>query len=138
MAGWREQKRKMLGNVHQHFEIPAVYLTHAAGVPVSVRVRIHRKQVVERLPGDFADGAAMLDIHDRIVFQKSQLPDAPEGVLKDSFVIVGPTEAYRTGASQPEREEYIYCEVGEVPQAHLTQLISLLDLTDPAYIGILS
>lgn len=138
MANWREQKRKMLGDVHHHFEIPAVYLTHAAGTPVPVRVRLHQKQIVEKLPGDFSDGAAMLDICDRIVFQKSQLPDVPEGVLKDAFVIFGPTEAYYTGASKPQREGYIYCEVSAVLQAALDELIEGINLSDPAYIGILA
>lgn len=138
MAGWREQKRKMLGDVHQHFEIPAVYLTHAAGVPVPVCVRLHQKQIIEKPPGDFSDGAAMLDICDRIVFQKCQLPDVPEGVLKDAFVIFGPTEAYYTGASKPEREGYIYCEVSAVPQADLVALIAQIDLFDPAYTGVLT
>ena len=138
MAGWREQKRKMLGDVHRHFEIPAVYLTHAAGIPIPVSVRLHQKQVVEKLPGDFSDGAAMLDIHDRIVFQKSQMPAVPEGVLKDAFVIFGTEEAYRTGPSKPEREEYIYCEVSVVSQVHLDALIAQLDLSNPAYSGILT
>lgn len=138
MAGWREQKRKMLGDVHQHFEIPAVYLTHAAGVPVPVRVRLHQKPVVEKLPGDFSDGAGIFELSDRIVFRKCQLPEVPEGILKDAFVIFSPTEAYRTGPSKPEREEYIYCEVGKVLQADLDDLITEIDLYDPAYTGILS
>lgn len=138
MGKWRDQKRKMLADVHQHFEVAAVYLTHAAGTPIPVKVRLHQKQIVEKLPGDFSDGASMLDLHDRIVFEKQQLPAVPEGVLKDAFVIFGPSEAYRTGASKPEREGYIYCEVSAVSQVHLDALIGNLDLANPAYLGVLS
>ena len=138
MAGWREKKRVMLGDVHRHFEIPAVYLTHAAGQPVAVTVRLHRKQIVERPPiGGSDEVAGMFDIHDRIIFQQSQMPVVPEGVLKDAFVIFGPNEAYRTGASKPERETYFWVEVSEVSQKALDALITQLDLTDPAWVGIL-
>jgi len=139
MARWRDQKRAMLGDVHRHFEIPAVYLTHATGTPVAVTVRLHRKQVAERPPlGSSDEVAAMLDIHDRVIFQKSQLPYAPEGVLSKSYVIFSTTEAYFTGPSKPERETYLWCEVTDVPQAELTTLIGQVDLGDPAWVGVLT
>ena len=129
----------MLGDVHKHFEIAAVYLTHAEGVPIPVTVRLHRKQMMDRLTaGDFGDSAAMLDIHDRIIFQKSQIPDVPEGVMPRSYVIFGPEEAYLTGASKPERETYLWVEVSEVSQSDLTSLIGELDLSDPAWAGVLT
>lgn len=134
MAGWREKKRRMLADVHKHFEIPAVYLTHVTGTPVAVTVRLHRKQIVERPPiGTSEEVAGMLDIHDRIVFQKSQLPVVPEGVLSKSYVIFGPEEAYVTGPTMPEREGYIYCEVAETSQADLDALIAAIHDNEDAF-----
>lgn len=137
MAGWREKKRAMLGDVHKHFEIPAVYLTHATGTPIAVTVRVHRKPIVER-PQFETDAAAMLDTADRIIFQKTQLPNSPEGVLSRAYVILSSDEAYFTGPSKPEREAYIWVEVSEVAQTELTALIADLDLSDPAWIGVLT
>lgn len=139
MTGWRDKKRAALNAVHAEFEVPAVYLTKPTGTPAALTVRIHRKPVQERLPyADFGDSAAMLDMHDRVIFKKSDLPVVPEGVLSKAYVIVGPTEAYLTGPSKPEREGYFWVEVSEVAQADLTALIAQLDLNDPAYLGILT
>lgn len=139
MAGWREKKRAMLADVHQHFEINAVYLTHATATPFAVTVRLHRKQIIERPSlGGSDELAGMLDIHDRIIFQKAQLPNSPEGVLSRAYVIFSATEAYFTGPSKPEREGYIWVEVSEVPQLQLSALISQVDIAHPAWIGILA
>lgn len=139
MAGWREKKRAMLADVHEHFEVSAVYLTHATGIPVPVTVRVHRKQVVERPSlGSSDEVAGMLDIHDRIIFQKSQLPIVPEGVLSKAYVILSATEAYFTGPTKPEREGYLWVEVTELSQADLTALIALVDLSNPAWEGVLT
>lgn len=128
----------MLADVHEHFEIPAVYLTHATGTPVAVTVRLHRKQIVERPPLGESDLAAMLDIADRIIFKKSQLPAVVEGVMSNAFVIFGPEEAYITGPSKPMRENYIWVEVTEIGAEDLTALIGQVDLGDPAWGGILT
>ena len=137
MPGWREKKRTMLSDVHNHFEISAVYLTHATGTPIAVTVRVHRKPIVER-PQFETDAAAMLDTADRIIFQKSQLPVVPEGVMSKAYVILSSSEAYFTGPSKPERDAYIWVEVSEVAQTELTALIADLDLSDPAWIGVLT
>lgn len=137
MAGWREKKRTMLSDVHNHFEISAVYLTHATGTPIAITVRVHRKPIVER-PQFETDAAAMLDTADRIIFQKSQLPVVPEGVMSKAYVILSSSEAYFTGPSKPERDAYIWVEVSEVAQTELTALIADLDLSDPAWIGVLT
>lgn len=138
MAGWREKKRAMLADVHQHFDINAVYLTHATATPFAVTVRLHRKQIIERPSlGSYDEFAGMLDIHDRIIFQKAQLPNSPEGVLSRAYVIFSATEAYFTGPSKPKREGYIWVEVSEVPQIELSALISQVDIAHPAWIGIL-
>ena len=137
MAGWREKKRTMLSDVHNHFEISAVYLTHGTGTPIAVTVRVHRKPIVAR-PQFETDAAAMLDTADRIIFQKSQLPVVPDGVMSKAYVILSSSEAYFTGPSKPERDAYIWVEVSEVAQTELTALIADLDLSDPAWIGVLT
>jgi hypothetical protein len=138
MSGWREKKRKALADVHKHFEVDVVHLTHATGTPVRMTVRVHRKQITERPPLGMSDLASMFDTADRIIFQKSQLPSVPEGVLSKSYIIVSNTEAYFSGASKPERDGYIWCEVTEVVQSELDALIAELDITDLVWEGILT
>lgn len=133
MAGWREKKRKALGDVHRSFEIPAVYLTHAAGSPIRVSVRLHLKQIQSAKEGaDWSNSASMLDLTSRVIFSREEIGQ----VLPHSFVIFGNDEAYLTGPSKPEREGYLWVEVTDVSQDDLATLIASLDLTDPAYAGI--
>lgn len=134
MAGWREQKRKALADIHETFEIPAVYLTHAAGTPVRVNVRLHQRQIVdEQLLDDWAAAGKFLDMTNRIIFQKSEVPS----VASQSYVIFGNSEAYFTGPSKPEREGYIWVEVSEVSQADLTAFLASVDTSGEAWEGII-
>ena len=135
MANWRDIKRKALGDIHRTFQLPAVYLTHAAGTPVRVNVRLHQKHFVsEQLLGEWGNGAALLDMTDRIIFQQSEVAE----VLQRAYVIFGNSEVYLTGPSRPERETYLWVEVSEVSKADITSLLALIDTSNPAYEGILS
>lgn len=135
MAGWREQKRKSLGHIHATFELSAVYLTHAAGTPVRVTVRLHKAQVASQNQAeDFRNGPMLLDLTNRIVFQLAQLPK----VHNKAYVIFGNSEAYLTGPSQPEREGYVRSDVTEVSQADLTTFLAGIDTTGPVWEGIIS
>ena len=136
MANWRDIKRKALGDIHRTFELPAVYLTHAAGMPVRVNVRLHQKHVVsEQLLGEWGNsGATMLDMTDRVIFKQSEISE----VLQRAYVIFGNAEAYLTGPSRPMRETYIWTEVSDVSQDELDALFAQIDTTHPAYEGILS
>ncbi|RWI96439.1 MAG: hypothetical protein EOR22_06680 [Mesorhizobium sp.] len=135
MAGWREQKRKSLGHIHATFELSAVYLTHAAGTPVRVTVRLHKAQVASQNQAeDFRNGPTLLDLTNRIVFQLAQLPK----VHNKAYVIFGNSEAYLTGPSQPEREGYVRSDVTEVSQADLTTFLAGIDTTGPVWEGIIS
>lgn len=135
MAGWREQKRKALGDIHQTFEIPAVYLTHAAGMPVRVNVRLHMKQVLSKVQSrDWLPTASLQDETNRIVFQTVELAE----VLTKAYVIFGPAEAYRTGTTEPEVDGYIQAEVAEIPSVELAALLAATDTTGPAWEGILT
>ncbi|TGT90925.1 MULTISPECIES: hypothetical protein [unclassified Mesorhizobium] len=135
MAGWREQKRTALADIHETFEIPAVYITHAAGTPVRVTVRLHKAQVASQNQAeDFRNGPTLLDLTNRIVFQLAQ------GVkpLGKAYVIFGNSEAYRTSTSRPEREGYVAAEVSEVSQADLDALLAGLDTTGTVWEGIIT
>ncbi len=135
MAGWREQKRKALADIHETFEIPAVYLTHAGGTPVRVNVRLHQRQVVsEQLIDDWAAAGKMLDMTNRIIFDKGEV----SSVASQSYVIFGNSEAYFTGPSKPEREGYIWVEVSEVSKDDLTRLLTCLDTSGDVWEGIIS
>lgn len=128
----------MLADVHKHFETDVVYLTHVTGTPVRLTARIHRKQIVERPPLGSTDTAQRFDVADRIIFQKSQLLNPAAGLLSKSFIIVNADEAYFSGPTKPERDGYIWCEVTEVSASDLEALIAELDLTDPAWEGVLA
>ncbi|MER9524089.1 hypothetical protein NKI96_10935 [Mesorhizobium sp. M0292] len=135
MAGWREQKRKSLGDIHETFEIPAVYLTHAAGTPVRVNVRLHKAQINQQnKDGDFGQAATLLDLTNRIIFPQTVVPK----VFHNAYVIFGNSEAYRTGPSKPEREGYLWAEVSEVSQADLTTFLGTIDTSGPIWEGIVS
>ena len=102
MAGWAERKQRALARVHRTFERPAVYLTHAAGTPIPVNVRIHRKQIVDSLPqvDDWSNGAEAMTLADRIIFDRNEVGN----VLPNSYVIYRPpcrpVEGYITGPTK--------------------------------------
>ncbi|RWO06281.1 MAG: hypothetical protein EOS07_21820 [Mesorhizobium sp.] len=134
MVGWRDQKRKALGTIHRTFEIPAVYLTHTAGTPMRVDVRLHGRPVVSDVQtGDWGNAASLIDTATRIVFQKT---DALTEVLTNAYVIFGNSEAYITGPCR-EREGYLWVEVSEVPKADLVALLAQSDTASAAFEGIL-
>ncbi|MGX7874467.1 hypothetical protein ACVDG5_018395 [Mesorhizobium sp. ORM6] len=136
MAGWREQKRAALADIHETFELPAVYLTHAAGTPVRVNVRLHKAQVAPKNQADdFSNGATMLDLTNRIIFQQTA---SLSKVVNNAYVIFGNSEAYRTGPSKPERETYLWVEVSEVSQADLSAFLAGIDTSGPVWEGIIS
>lgn len=132
MANWREQKRKALAGVHRQFQLDAVYVTHAGGTPVSVRVRLHRKidQSQPQQGGDWSDGAFNVDLSDRIIFEASAVDGA---VLHNSYVIFSDHEAYITSTSAPSRDGYIRVDVTPVAEHELVSLLSAFNLSDPVW-----
>ena len=140
MANWRETKRKALGKIHETFEIPAVLLTHAAGTPVRVNVRLHTKQIVsEQQVDDWSNAGKLLDLTNQVIFRQSEIP-AIHGatVPAKSYVIVAADEIYRIGPARPAREGFIWCEVTDLSVTECAALLSSLpDTDDPAWQGIL-
>lgn len=134
MANWREIKGKALGDIHRAFQIPAVYLTHAAGTPVRVNVRLHQRQAASNIQvGDFLSGAVSLDLVDRIIVDQCEL----RTVLHNAYFVFGPTEAYLSGPSKPARASMLWVEVSEVATADLARLLADTDTNHPAWEGIL-
>ena len=134
MTGWRETKRKAMAIVHKTFEIPAVYLTHAAGIAVPVLVRLHTKHVAsDQQAGDWSEAPTFADMTNRIIFRADQV----NPVLPRSYVIVSPTEAYRTGPAKPCREGFIWVEVTEVETADLTAFLSDVDTSGVEWEGVI-
>lgn len=136
MTNWREQKRKALGDVHRQFQIPAVYLTHSEGVPVPVRVRLHRKpsQSQPIQTDDWGNGASNVDLSDRIIFEAASVDGE---VLHSAHVIFSRTEGYDTGPSEPERDGFITVEVTPMSSSEITALLNSVDLSHPAWSDIL-
>lgn len=130
MAGWRDIKRKALGQVHETFAIPAVYLTHAAGTPIPLNARLHLKPMVTDQEGDFSAAATIHDLSSRVVIESSALPS---GVLSRAYLIFGNSEAYITGASRPVRDGFVWVEVSEVPKDELAVLLAKVDHSHPVW-----
>ena len=132
MANWRDLNRKALGDVHRQFQIPAVYLSHAGGIPIPVRVRLHRKAEQANGYSEFEFGMAgnVATMSDTIIFEAA----AVEGiVLNSAHVIFSADEAYNTGASWPERRGYIRVEVSAMTKGELAKLLSVVDTTAPEW-----
>lgn len=128
---WRERKREHLLPVHQTFSIPAVYLTHAAGTPVPVNVRLHQRPAVIEAQGE--DGAGQLtDIVDRVIFDISEV----DPVMTNAYVIFSDSEAYVTGPSRPEREGFVWVEVSTVSKTQVAALLSQVDTSGDEWKGI--
>lgn len=123
MPGWREKKALGLAKVHATFEVPAVFLTHAAGTPLRVMIRVHTK--VQRIENEFTwpNAPGFTDIEPTLVFRQSDLPGGK--VLQESFVFVSASEIYRIGPSEPAQDGYVRASV--VP----AQTADVADVTAP-------
>jgi hypothetical protein len=126
MGKWRDLIAQGLGTVHKQFEIDAVYLSHAGGEPVPVKVRLHQKadQTSGYSEFDFGMGAKVTTLVDSIVFEASAVNGK---VLNDAHVIFGESEAYITGAAYPVRRGFIRVEVSPMSKSDLTRLLSVVD-----------
>jgi hypothetical protein len=128
---WRERKREHLLPVHETFSIPAVYLTHAAGTPVPVNIRLHQRPAVLEAQGEDGTGQ-IVDIVDRVIFKVAEVAN----VVASAFVILSDVEAYVTGPSRPEREGFIWVEVRTATKAELASLLSQVDTSGDEWRGI--
>ena len=132
MVNWRDLNRKALGDVHRQFQIPAVYLSHAGGIPVPVRVRLHRK--AEQANGysefEFGMAANVATMSDTIIFEAAAVKGI---VLNSAYIIFSADEAYNTGASWPERRGYIRVEVSTMSKGELAKLLNAVDTTAPEW-----
>jgi hypothetical protein len=128
---WRERKREHLLPVHDTFSIPAVYLTHAAGTPVPVNIRLHQRPAVLEAQGEDGTGQ-MIDIVDRVILKVAEVAN----VVASAFVILSDAEAYVTGPSRPEREGFVWVEVRNATRAELASLLALMDTSGDEWRGI--
>lgn len=130
MADWRALKLKAAGDVHRQFQIPAVYMTHAGGEPVSVRVRLHQKP--EAVSGDdteYGQAAFRMALVDRIIFEVAEVPS----ILADAFVIFSDAEAYMTGSTSPARNGFVTVDVSPARPRDLDRLLDTVDRQHPAW-----
>lgn len=134
MRNWRDLNRKASAVVHQQFQLPAVYLSHAGGTPIPVRVRLHLKtDQSQPSGGDWSDGASVLDLSDSIIFDAAAVHGV---VLTSAHVIFSATEGYNTGPSWPARRGYIKTDVTPMSARELEMLLAAVDLTDTAWLHI--
>lgn len=134
MAGWREQKREALADIHQTFEIEGVYLVDPTKEPVRVNVRLHqRHSLTENTLAAWGNAASLLDMTDRMIFPQSQVSSVRNG----AHVILGAGEVYIMGPTRPVREEYITVEIVQMKEKEALAFTATLDTSHPAYEGIL-
>lgn len=132
MAGWRDHKAKARAAVHRTFEVPAVYLTHAAGTPIACLVRIHTKITAQESEFTWPSAPGYLEIDPYVIFRSDQV----EKPLLNSLLIVGPLEMYRLGASEPSREGYAKTSVSYLNEQEIAELLTQIDTEAAAYEGI--
>lgn len=136
MSNWRDHKAKARANIHRNFAVPAVYVTHAAGDPISCNVRVHLKVDLNATDFVWANSPGLFDMHPAIIFDKSEVAKP----MKDSLVVVSETEIYRLGVSEPFREGFSKCEMTELDATERAAFItSLGDISEvPEWDGILT
>lgn len=118
MTGWRDHKRKMRRDVHQHMRVPSLYVVRTGAEPRRVDVRQHTK-FQETGPAGAPQGSPELaDITPRIIFSRAEVP-SPQ---RDAVVVVSETEMYRVDHSRPPDDQWITAEVVQLTQAQATAL----------------
>ena len=134
MAGWREQKRSALADIHRTFEIEGVYLISSVHEPIRVNVRLHqRHSITENTLAAWGNAASMLDMTDRMIFTQAEV----RSVASKSHVILGPGEVYVMGPTRPVRETYITVEITQMSEKDALAFTQALDTSHEAYEGIL-
>lgn len=133
MPSWRDIKAKGLARVHKTFVVPAVYVTHAAGTPLRVGVRVHTK--ISRTENEFTwpNAPGFTEIDPRIVFDVSEVAEP----VQRAFVFVSASEVYLTGTAQPEREGYMAVSVVEAKPHEVAAFLDAFGPLGPEWDGIL-
>lgn len=112
MSGWRETKRQMRRDVHDHMLVPAIYVARLGGTPMSVTVRPHTQFATTEVSSD--EGfAGLLDVTPRIRFDRREI-DVP---TQNAYVALGPDEIYSVDASRPPDDTFIYANVVQLDVA---------------------
>lgn len=125
MASWRDKLAKAKARIHAEFEVPAVYLTHAAGTPLRLNIRVHTKQHQIDAASTWANGAGLLDLEPTLIFRQADLPNGK--VVQDAFVFVSASEIYRTGPSDKATEGFIRVRVSDASSSDVAEVTALLE-----------
>ena len=115
MTRWRDKLAKAKGRIHRTFEVPAVYLTHTAGIPVRTAIRVHDN--IKRIENEFTwpNGPGLADLATRVIFDVTVVPDP----ASQAFVFVSADEVYRLGPSEKKRDGYIAVDVVPASEADI-------------------
>jgi hypothetical protein len=122
MALWRNHKRKGRADIHRAFALPAVYLTHTAGVPVPCNVRVHSKVAANQTDFAWPNTAGYLEIDPYIIFDGAEIPKP----LKNAYVFASESEIYRLGVAEPYREQFAKVDVNRLTADECTALVVVL------------
>lgn len=136
MANWRDHKAKMKRDAHAAFRLPAVYLARVDATPLPCMVRVHSKVSTNQNEFTWPSTPGYLEIDPYVIFDVSEVPRPS----RDGLVLLGSTEIYRVGVTEPAREGFIKASVNLVAASDCPTIIATIPNTgtDPAYIGVLS
>lgn len=133
MSKWRDHKAKARAAIHRTFEVPAVYLTHIAGTPLTCLVRIHSKIIPHQNEFTWPSMPGYLEIDPYVIFREDQV----EKPHSNSWLIVGEKEVYKLGVSEPSREGFIKTMVTPLKDNEINSLLAQIDTEHATYEGIL-
>lgn len=104
---FREMKRKARRDLHQHLEVPALYLLTPASTPVPCTVRVWTKWgALGQLPGNGGAWAEIQETAPKLIFV-----DPPFAPRKNALVSIERGEAYRIDNALPPDDISITAEV---------------------------
>lgn len=119
MRSHRAMKNEVRRDLHQHAQVPALYISPAPGVePRLIGVRLHHKpEMIGGLTGDKA-WANKSEIKVTVVVLREQLMNPPNGGIF-SFA---PGEAYRINKSDKPDGITVTCHVVQLVEDEAVQL----------------
>jgi hypothetical protein len=99
----RDIKRASRRRLHAHMKLAAIYIPppHAAGLPVSIYVRVHSKSQALEMAGADDRATARIFSTPSLVFMRSELTEADVILKARGIVSVGSGEAYRLVLAEP-------------------------------------
>lgn len=109
---FREVLQKGRRELHDHMEVPALYIAFDGADPVPVSIRVHRQFAQTADMGSKTKGyAQMVEVTPRVIFLVEQLADARNSAIFS----VAAGEAYRVERTDPPNDITRTADVSIIP-----------------------